>query len=972
MKQIFPDCKKLFRIAVWFLTVSPAVGTPLAQQVPDRVSGRVVDATGGAIAGATVTVTDAQGNPTTVTTNSTGSYIFMDLPPGQYTVSASFAGFAPYENPAVEIAAGRTTILPILLSLAPIKQEVTIQPAQGVFRNAGAVVLPGDEFEALPDDPDDLAADLEALAGSSAGPQGSQMFVDGFSGARLPPKTSIREFRTNQNPFSAAYDRVGFGRIEVFTKPGADKLRGQVFFNFGHAIFNSRNPFYPSDRPLIWERFYGGNFSGPLHKRASFSVDLERREIDTKAVINATLLDSALNLTPLSRAIGTPQSRLSVGPRLDYQWSPNHTLVGRYTHTRTGRDNAGIGELSLPERAYDTLETEHGFQLTETAVLGSRLINETRFQFVRTRIGQFGDNSVPTLNVSDAFTGGGAEIGRSSLSQNRWETQNNTYFVRGAHSLRWGARLRGTTISDVSPLNFGGTFRFSSGTGPQLDADNQVVQDAADQPVLVPMTALERYRRTILFQGQGLTGEQIRILGGGASQFSLTAGNSQATVSQVDLGLFVQDDWRVRPNFLLSAGLRYETQNNIRHWTDFAPRIGFAWAPGASKQPKTAVRTGFGIFYDRFSEKLTLQAIRLNGVQQQQYVVRNPDFFPTVPPLQTLTAQPATIRRVASDLRAPYILQTAIAIERLLPFNTKITSTFTHSHGLHLLRSRNINAPVPGTFTPGVSTSGIRPYGPGNIFLYESVGILKQNQWNTNVTSRFHRNVTLFALYVLNYANSNTDGPATFPSDPYDDSLEYGRSSLDERHRFVLGASVLAPAGFQFSPFIVARAGTPFNITTGVDTNGDTLFTERPAFAGGLSSPGVVTTHFGVFDRDPFTGEEIIPRNYGSTPAYFTMNLRFSKAFGFGPSKSKGSKSETSSGEESGVKSILKDTLTEKRYNLAIAVSARNLFNRTNPGTPVGSLISPLFGSSNSLADTYAPAPGAGNRRVEVQLRFKF
>ncbi|MBI3940950.1 MAG: TonB-dependent receptor, partial [Acidobacteria bacterium] len=817
---------------------------------------------------------------------------------------------------------------------------------------------------------DDLAADLEALAGASTAPQGTQLFVDGFSGGRLPSRVSIREFRTNQNPYSAAYDRVGFGRIEVFTKPGSDKFRGETFFSFGDGDFNSRNPFYVFNRPVFQERLFGGKLSGPLNKRASFSADMERRELDTKAVINATVLDPALNVTPLSQEVVTPQRRMSIGFRLDYQWSQNHTLVGRYVTTRVGRRNVGIGDLSLRARAYNTSETDHVLQLTETAVVSSRAINETRLQFMRTSTDQLGNNSVPTINVSGAFIEGGSEIGQSFLTQNRWELQNNTYLVRGTQTLRWGGRLRSISISDISPQNFGGTFRFSGGSVPQLDADNQVMRDAEGQPVLVSITPIERYRRTLLFQGQGLTAAQIRALGGGAAQFSITAGNSKVELSQVDLGIFVQNDWRIRPNYQLSLGLRYETQNNIHHWTDFAPRIGLAWAPGPLKQRKTAIRAGFGIFYDRFSEKLTLQAIRLNGLNQQQYVVRDPDFFPTVPRVETLTAQP-TIRRVASDLRAPYIMQSSIGIERLLPFNTTIASTFTNFRGLHMLRSRNINAPLPETFVPGVSTSGIRPFGAGTVFLYESVGVLNQRQWNTTVNSRFNRNLTLFALYVLNYAKSNTDGPATFPADSYDDSMEYGRSVLDERHRLVVGGSILALHGFKFSPYIVARSGAPFNVTTGADANGDTLLTDRPGFAGDLAGNNVVVSRFGAFDPNPTSEQEIIPRNYGFAPGYFTVNLCLSKSFGFG-SKPEKSKGDSPPKDEGGMRSILAELLTEKPYNLVFSVSVRNLLNHTNPGPLIGSLTSPFFGSANSLADSYGPAAGAGNRRIEMQLRFKF
>ena len=955
----------MHRLSAFLLVPVLAVTTALAQQVTDAggprraetVRGRVIDATGGALPGATVTLADVRGDMDAVATDATGTYVFRRLAPGRYTVRVFFTGFAPYENTEVNITAGRATTLLVLLNIERIKEEITLK-SEPIFHR-GTVVLSGDD-EALPDDPDDLAADLEALAGSSAAPQGTQMFVDGFTSARLPPKASIREFRTNQNPFSAVNDRVGFGRIEVFTKPGSDKLRGQVFLNFGQGVFNARNPFYPSDHPLFLELFSGGNLSGPLTKRASFTVDLETREISTAAVINATVLDGNLDILPLRQTVDSPQRRASVSTRLDSQLNQNHTLVGRYTNTRIGRDNAGIGELSLPLRAYSTSEIEHLVQLTETAVLSSHAVTETRLQFVRTSTASLGNSSVPTINVSDAFIGGGMDIGHSFVNQDRWEIQNSTYYVSGGHTRRFGARVRAVTISDVSRQNFGGTFRFSSGTGPQLDGNNQVVRNAADLPVSMPLTALERYRRTVLFQSQGLTDAQIRALGGGASQFSMTAGNPRADVSQADLGVYVQDDWTIRPNFRLSLGLRYEWQNNISFWKDLAPRVSVAWAPGDPKKKKTAVRFGFGVFYDRFSEKLTLQAVRQNGSSQQQYQVRNPNFFPTVPPAEALGDQlPVTIRRVASDLRAPHVIQTSIGIERLLPLKTTVASTLTLSSGLNLLRSRNINAPLPGTFVPGDSTSGIRPYGPGNIFLYESSGSLRQSQLNTNVSSRLHKNLTLSGLYVLNYATSDTDGPTTFPANPYDDSDEYGRSTLDERHRLVVNATITAPGGFQFSPFIVARSGTPYNITSGRDTNGDTLLTERPALAAHLNSPGTVITRFGVLDPNALPGDEIVPRNYGRAPGYFTVNFKLSRTLGFGKSKSAPPKGAAA-------------LAAEKPYNVTLSVSGRNLLNRVNPATPIGNLASALFGSSTSLADTYAPAPGAGNRRVEVQLRLKF
>jgi hypothetical protein len=175
----------------------------------------------------------------------------------------------------------------------------------------------------------------------------------------------------------------------------------------------------------------------------------------------------------------------------------------------------------------------------------------------------------------------------------------------------------------------------------------------------------------------------------------------------------------------------------------------------------------------------------------------------------------------------------------------------------------------------------------------------------------------------------------------------------------VLSATIAAPGGFQFSPYMVARSGTPFNITLGRDVNGDTLLTERPALAIQLNSPATVITRFGALDPNPLPGDEIVPRNYAGTPGYFTVNFRVSRIVSFGKSKGAGAQGATSS-------------RTEKPYNLTFLVSVRNLLNRVNPAKPVGNLTSPIFGSATSLADAYAPAPEAGNRRVEVQWRLKF
>src|ERR1700741_671012 len=272
-------------------------GLVLGQQRTGSLRGQVLDELGGAIVGASVTAIDGKGVEKSVVTNDGGSYTINGLAPGKYTVRAINGGFAMSETPDVEVTAGKPAQFDITLKVAIEEQKVTVSTDNRELstepeNNAGAVVLKGDDIEALPDDPDDLAAALQALAGPSAGPNGGQKFVDGFTGGRLPPRASIREIRINSNPFSAEYDRLGFGRIEILTRPGTDRFRGQASFNFNDDALNARNPFADS-RPAIQTRQYGGNFGGPLSKKkASFFVDFDKRDIDDGALIVAQALDA--------------------------------------------------------------------------------------------------------------------------------------------------------------------------------------------------------------------------------------------------------------------------------------------------------------------------------------------------------------------------------------------------------------------------------------------------------------------------------------------------------------------------------------------------------------------------------------------------------------------------------------------------------------------------------------------------------
>ena len=942
----------LFFIAFIFIA---AIWVP-AQNSTGTIRGKVLDVQSALVRGATVKATGTDGREHSVQSDQNGEFSITGLPPGVYTIIASAAGFSDYSDPAVTVSAGRTTSLDIKLNIT-VTENVNVDASTPINtdpdRNAGAVVLEGRDLKALPDDPAELEAALQALAGPAAGPGGGEIFIDGFSGGRLPPRDSIREIRINQNPYSSEYDRPGFGRIEIITKPGTDKWHAEIGSEFEDESFNSRNPF-ATNRPPFQLRNINGNVGGPLiKKRTSFFFDGEKENIDNNSLINAQILGPGLVPQSFQQSVLSPLKTYEFNTRVDHQLTKNNTFSVRFLGSGGKTLNAGLSGFDLPSRAYSSKDSDATLRMTETAILSPTIVNEASFQYIRRRTTQFSTDNSPTIRVLDAFTGGGPNVGNAFNNEDRLELQNFTTIAHGRHVLKFGGRVRRVHIFDASPANFAGTFTF---------------------------TSLDQYRSAIL-----------REPGGIPTQFSIAGGNPDAAVTRVDAGIFAQDDWRLRPNLTVSMGLRYETQTNISDHMDLAPRLGIAYSPGGDgkNKPKMVFRGGFGIFYDRFSEGLTLQTIRFNGVNQQQYVVTDPAILSlsvfnadgtvsNVPTTESLAAfaQRQTIRTVAPSLQSPRTAQFAASVERQLPLKTTISLTYVRSQTSHLLRSRNINAPV----------NGIRPVnGSGNIFRYESTGHFDQDQLLVNFKSNVNDRISLFGNYALGRAKSDSDGANTFPANQYDLDGEYGNALVDIRHRFVIGGNIKAPLKLSLSPFLTFRSGVPFNITTGQDNNGDTIFIDRPSFATSLSEPGIVVTRFGAFDPTPEAGDTIIPRNYGRGPSFFVANLRIAREFVFGGGKKESKVAPAGDNRDRtgtnspfgspGGQSRGGGDEDEGKYKLELSVQIRNLFNHTNGGTPVGNLSSSLFGQSTSLASGFGFGGGrqsGGNRRLRFELQFSF
>lgn len=1010
----------LRRLLSAFLIVPLASVLVAAQQARGMLRGVITDELGAVLVGANVTLTDASGVQKKTTTNAEGIYNYAGLAPGKYTLQANAPGFAPSEEKQVDVTAGRQSV--DLTLKVTIEEKVTVQEtpiSTEATNNANQTVIGGKDLDALPDDPDELAAALQALAGPSAGPTGGQIFIDGFTGGNMPSKDSIREIRINQNPFAAENDQPS-ARIDILTRPGTDKFRGGTSVNFTDESLNSRNPFAisSSKRAPFQIRQYDMNLSGPLvARKASFFVNFGRTETDDNELIRATVLDDNLNPVEVGDAFVTPRRTTFFSPRFDYAINTNHTLVARYNFFRFTFENQGVGGFSLPERGFDTVSTNHTIQLTETAILNPTTINETRFQYTFGRNEQLGNLSVPALNVSGSFNSGGSQVGTSFNERRTWELNNFTAKQKGAHAIKFGARVRHVNVDDSNEGNFGGTWTFTGGFG---------------------LTSIQRYQLTLQMQEQGFTPEQIRAAKGGAASFSISSGNPFATVDQTDLGVFLQDDWRLRPNITLSYGLRYEIQTNTASRYDFAPRVAVAWSPGAAnsaRPPKMVIRVGTGFFYNRFSEGSTLTVNRNNGVNLKQtfvteearrllpptiaeqqapnvaaiYAILNQWSPTTVPDVSAIPQTQQIVWAKDPNIQNPTVWVVGTQVERQLPRNITMFAGFYNIRIVHVIRARDVNAPLPATITP-ITPNGLRPDpARGEIYRFEASGQFNQRQFFIGFNTRLSPMFQLNGNYSWSKTTNDADGQGgqLFPMNSYDTSGEFGRSSFDIRHRFTVFGTVNLPWWkIVMNPFVVANTGPPFNITTGQDLNLDRQVTERPSLLGPDANCALTTvrcTPFGNFNLVPLTGERIIPRNFGQAPGSVVVNFRIGRSFAFGTisrGNAAAARPAAAAGGPGGPTVVAAGggprmvaagagpqgpqgpggASSEKRFNLNVSLYFQNIFNHVNLGTPVGNLSSPNFGQSLGLSSTASSfggpggggSTGAGNRRIYAQLRLNF
>jgi len=996
------------------------------------VRGQITDPSGALIPGASITITTSAGAAVaTATADASGHYVVNSVAPGSYVVQSYVEGFAPFSSQAIQLAAGQIKRVDISMALQVEQQSVVVtdeSPQVNVEAggNASAIVLKGADLDALSDDPDELSNELTALAGPSAGPNGGQIYIDGFTGGTLPPKSAIREIRINQNPFSAEYDRIGYGRIEILTKPGTNALHGRAFVMGNDNLFNTGNPFV-STIPDYHSIQYNGNVSGSFNKKASYTLSVEGRNIQdaniytaSTAVLNTTTglysipTDSSGNIIPVTGSVFNPSTRFEVSPRIDLQLGQKNTMTLRYQYER-GSSSGSLGSTSLPSQATSSISSEHSIQMTDSQIINEHMVNETHFQYRRSHLSTTPVSTLPTVSVAGNFSGGGSGGQFNTDHTDHLELQNMTTMSAGAHAIKFGAWLRDNRDANATNANFNGSFSFPS---------------------------LQAYVSTLNGLALGQTFAQIKAAcpvsqTGGCipNNLTYTTGRQAFKGNVFDAALYFQDDWKVNRYFTFSGGLRWETQNHTADHSDFAPRFAFAYALDGhkdKKQAKTVLRGGYGFFYDRFQPNnlMSLERFNNSGNSQTQISIAHPN-CPNAPSLSviisnlvsnssycgTATATPQ-IYQISPSYHAPYTEQFGTSLERQLTKTISGTLTYLHSYGVHQMTTRDSNAYLPGTFQYGSATlTGTRPNPSlGIVKEFYPEAVFKQNQLIMNINARISPKFSVMGFYDLSFANSNT-GTA---SNSYNLKQDYGRAGFVSRNMVFLMGNYTGPWGISFNPFLIAQSGKPFNITTNNDLTGDAFFNNRPSFATSTSvASNVVQTSFGAFDTVPQSGETIIPNNLGNGPAAVAVNLRVSRSIGIGPKLASAAGQNSAGGPPQGGgpggpggpggggrggmggmggfgggggrggggggRGGASAANTGHKYSLNFSAQALNLFNDIDYGQPNGSLIPTLntstglygpgsrFDKSTSLArGMFASSTSSAARRIFFQVAFNF
>ncbi len=877
------------------------------------LTGIVRDSSGANVIGATVALEDA----TEARSGSDGRFRFACAAAGAHRLHIVAQSFAAVDR---EVSASRVPG-DILITLRPesVDQSIDVQAdtARGVdnTETGASRTLAGDDLKALADDPDDLLRQLQQLAAGAGGnPADTLITVDGFQDpSKLPPKSSIAYIKVNPDLFSAEYQEPPYegARVEVYTKPGQPRYHGSLFMTYGRSSLNARDPFSTA-KGTIGKQRYGFDLSGPVRKAGSdFALSLEHRSIDNVGVVNAVSLGSNGDAIPVNATVNTPQRLWEGSARAAWQWNPKNSLTATYTANVNHLTNVGVGGTALQESGYGEFSYEHTLRALNVSTLSANLMHEARFSFSWVGDVNTPNSSAIPVQVAGAFSGGGSELGSQANRSTCFELYDDAIWTHGAHTLKAGVNWRLRFQRRHLTQDFNGLYTFGGGIAPVLDSNGNAVAGNS-----TTISGLEQYRRALL-----------NLPGGAATAYTGVTGDPEVDFNQSRESFFAQESWKIKPNLVLSYGLRYYAQNDPLTRLNFAPRLGIAWSP--DKKQTWTIKLHSGMFNGQYDGNSAAQILRLDGMHRVSNIIYSPVFGNPY-----LNATPIrTIRTFAPGFGDAYFAEQQMEVDHSLRGGWNVQGTFYWLRVWNDGRTRNINAPLNG------SPTGPRP-GPANLNILQAQnsGSMKGDIEFVSVEQHTLKPLTIFLGYVRLDLRGTTDNNLFFtPQSSYTDAGEYGRRTNNSTHQMFGSTTLHLPRKVDLSTEYYLNSGRPYNITTGFDNNGDGDFNDRPTYAR-QGDPNAIATRYGLLIASGGTG--VFPRNAGTTPWAVHLDANLSHTFILTPHAAK-----------------------DRLQTLAVNLRSANVLNHTDV-TQVGSVLgSPLFGLPYQ-ADT--------GRRVEAGLRYSF
>ncbi len=591
-----------------------------------------------------------------------------------------------------------------------------------------------------------------------------------------------------------------------------------------------------------------------------------------------------------------PSDVVNASIRVEQALGAGNAVRAEYQRRTQDRRNLGVGDFDLAERAFSTDAITDTLRLRNTRVLGKKAFGELKFEFVQTSTKNASLSQTPTLRVLDAFTGGGA--GQTGVRDGRqFVLDQSVDFTVRKHALRAGLLFEAGHWDSTQQTNANGTYTFSS---------------------------------------------LAEFQAGLARNFSRRVGDPAVSYTQYQAGWYAQDDFRLQKNLQVSLGLRQELQTHVNDKWNLAPRAAFTWTVA-----KTNVRGGWGLFYDWFESGTYEQTVRVDGVRQIDEVVVNPTYPITA--TSAGTRLPASRIQTAPSLDQPIVQQASLGFDRNLTAWMGIRGDYMWTRGYRMLRSVNVNAPLDGARPDPLV---------GNVSELRSTGERAQDRVNLGLNVRVP-NRRIFGNVMYQWASTRNvaDNPLSLPSNSNDPDVDWGPAMQDVRHRVFVMANFPLLAGLRAGFNLQASSGRPYNITAGIDTNGDTVFNDRPEgvarnsvrAAGQVNADLRITRSFnlGGLLRG---GAEGVPM--GGPPMPLPGGAAAQRGMGGGPG----------GGGGDGPQMVVMEG-SNSRYRLDLYANFQNLFNRTNLNAFIGNQLSPFFG----IATSAGPA-----RRVELGATISF